>query len=189
MSGRTLLVGEGNLTFAEANVGLRRVEPRNLTATIYETKADAQKRDADTALRADRLEKQGVSVQYGVDATRLHEREPVVTYDSIVWMFPYPAGAGRARAGVAGAALLSAYFASAKKVLAPGGTVSVTLKEKRYVAMWNPVALAKAAGLKLRAREVFSVSDYPGYTHETTSAMAQKADVSGAAVTFVFEPA
>ncbi|MGM9463261.1 Rossmann-like fold-containing protein [Streptomyces murinus] len=181
-SGRVLLVGEGNLSFTEANLNLNRNVPSNVTATIYEKEEDVK--EESTLRRAEELRNRGVNVEYDVDATRLHARMPRVLYDNIIWMFPHPGGD---RQGVAtrGQALLSAFLPSASKVLAPGGRISVTLKSNWYVSRWRPREIGAAAGLALVAERSFQQSDYPGYYHETTAAGARPADIS-AGITFVF---
>ena len=181
-SGRVLLVGEGNLSFTEANLNLNRNVPSNVTSTIYEKEEDVK--EESTLRRAEELRNRGVNVEYGVDATRLHSRSPRVLYDNIIWMFPHPGGD---RQGVAtrGQALLSAFLPSASKVLAPGGRISVTLKSNWYVSRWRPREIGAAAGLALVAERPFQQGDYPGYYHETTAAGARPADIS-TGITFVF---
>jgi hypothetical protein len=183
-SGKTLLVGEGNLTFTEANVKLGRNFPGNVTATVYQKKD--QVRDPEAMARAGKLQEQGVTVEYGVDATQLPHGAEDPKYDSIIWMFPHPGGS-RQDAARAGAALLVAFFASAAKVLAPGGKISVTLRNQWYISRWRPVQAAEAAGLHLVGSDPlpFSQTDYPGYTHETTESGANEADVS-TGYTYVF---
>ena len=185
ISGKTLLVGEGNLTFAAANVRLGVVLPGDLTATVYEPK---QAKSAATQARGQQLAEQGVTVEYGVDATGLHVgAEQLPKYDTITWMFPHPGGP-RGEVAVRGAALLSAFFASAKQRLHPGGKITVTLRKAKrdwYVSRWKPEQLAIAAGLRLVAQRDFVEGDYPGYGHETTDKGASQADVSNGH-TFVF---
>ena len=107
ISGKTLLVGEGNLTFTESNIILGRVVPGDVTATVYEKK---EQKAPTTQARGERLQDQGVTVEYGVDATKLHEgAEAKPKFDTIVWMFPHPGGeraAGRRRGSAAPGGLL-----------------------------------------------------------------------------------
>ena len=177
ISGKTLLVGEGNLSFTSAIIALGINLPGNLTATVYEGRAQ---KDPETQARADRLQAEGVTVEFGVDATRLHETEGP-KYDSIVWMFPHPGGP-RAAAAARGADLLMRFFRSAAQRLAPGGRIIVTLRVAKqpdfYVSRWRPIEAAQAAGLSLVSRSDFAQEDYPGYGHETTDKGANRADVA-----------
>ncbi len=187
--GETLLVGEGNLTFTGSVVVLGLTLPGNITATVYEQK---EEKSQETRDRAQALSDQGVTVDFGVDATALHEgAEDKPKYDSIVWMFPHPGGP-RAQAASSGAALLARFFSSAATRLKPGGKIIVTLRVAKdpewYVSRWRPVEAAAAAGLTLVSRSDFSQGDYPGYTHETTDKGAKRADVSKG-FTFVFTKA
>ncbi|MFI7742535.1 Rossmann-like fold-containing protein [Kocuria rhizosphaericola] len=185
ISGKTLLVGEGNLTFTEANIIVGRALPGDITATVYEKK---EKKSASTRARAEKLEAQGVTVEFGVDATKLHEgAEEKPKFDTIVWMFPHPGGE-RAQAAAAGKALLAAFFASAATRLHPGGKITVTLRKAKrdwYISRWDPVGAAASAGLRLERRLDFEQRDYEGYTHETTEKGARTANVT-TGYTFVF---
>jgi hypothetical protein len=186
VSGKTLLVGEGNLTFTEANLVLGRNVPGNITATVYEKK---EEKSAATQQRAEKLAAQGVTVEFGVDAKKLHEgAEEKPKFNNIIWMFPHPGGP-RSGVAAAGAALLQAFFSSAAQRLAPGGKITVTLRVAKnpnwYVSRWEPVAAAAAAGLRLVSQTDFARDDYPGYGHETTDAGANPADVSRG-FTFIF---
>ena len=185
ISGKTLLVGEGNLTFTESNIILGRLVPGDVTATVYEKK---EQKAPTTQARGERLQDQGVTVEYGVDATKLHEgAEAKPKFDTIVWMFPHPGGE-RAQVVAAGQQLLAAFFASAVTRLNPGGRITVTLRKAKrdwYISRWDPVGSAAAAGLKLERRNDFEQGDYEGYTHETTDKGARKADIT-TGYTFVF---
>lgn len=186
MSGKALLVGEGNLTFTEANLDLGYNIPGNITATVYEKREEVK--DEATLARAEKLQQQGVTVEFGVDATKLHEdSDGKPKFDSIIWMFPHPGGA-RPQVATAGAALLLDFFKSAERRLRPGGKVAVTLRSDWYVRRWRPVEAAAAAGLKPVSEppsHQFEQIAYPGYTHETTDSGATKPDVSRGS-TFVF---
>ncbi|MDG9700677.1 Rossmann-like fold-containing protein [Streptomyces sp. DH37] len=182
MSGKVLLVGEGNLTFTEANLTLNRNLPSNLTATVYEKEEDVK--EAATLRRAQELRNKGVNVEYNVDATKLDARRPRILYDNIVWMFPHPGGS-RAHVTSRGQELLRNFLSSAQKVLAPGGRISVTLKSDWYVKRWKPGSIGKGVGLRLVEERPFSQGEYPGYSHERTASGARPADVSSG-ITFIF---
>ncbi|MEV4143727.1 Rossmann-like fold-containing protein [Amycolatopsis sp. NPDC049691] len=188
ISGKTLLVGEGNLSFTEANLILGRILPGDVTATIYEKK---EEKSEETRQRAERLQAQGVTVEFGVDATRLHEdADKKPKFDNIIWMFPHPGGRFSERHLVAakGATLLRLFFSSAAQRLNPNGKVTVTLRVAKdpewYIARFKPVEAAQAAGLRLVSGQGFSQADYPDYTHETTEG-GESPDVSRGH-TFIF---
>jgi len=186
VEGKALLVGEGNLTFTGSIIVLGINIPGNLTATVYEREDE---KSEETRQRAGRLRQQGVTVEFGVDATRLHEGPTAGRrYDTIVWMFPHPGGR-RADVASRGAALLTEFFQSAARHLNPEGRIVVTLRlaaqPNWYVNRWRPVEAAAAAGLRCVSRDSFGQEDYPGYTHETTDKGANRADVTRG-YTFVF---
>jgi hypothetical protein len=144
--------------------------------------------DPATLARAEKLQQQGVTVEFGVDAKRLHEEAGDTKYDSIIWLFPHPGGP-RSQTATRGAALLAAFFTSAVQRLSPSGKISVTLRVAKnptwYISRWRPVESAAAAGLRLVSQSGFDQAQYPGYTHETTDPGANRADVAQG-VTFVF---
>src|SRR4051812_23304121 len=90
--GRTLLVGEGNLSFGRSLARKRRIDPKNLVVTTYE---------AETALsptaraNAQYLRSRGATVLHGVDGTDLAATFGKDTkFDRIVWNFPFREAGG-----------------------------------------------------------------------------------------------
>lgn len=104
-----------------------------------------------------------VTVRHGIDATKIGFSAGLgggcrrSRWDSIVWNFPYPAGAGSAGTHSAAVCsqLLSDFFASAKACLKPAGRVYVTtLNRQKAVGLpvtpdWNIEIMASEAGLEL----------------------------------------
>lgn len=185
-TGKVLLVGEGNLSFTETNLKLGIALPGQVTATVYKKRHEVT--DPATLRRAGQLASAQVTVEFGVDATKLHEgAEDKPKFDTIIWMFPHPGGE---RAGATGRAraMLSVFFTSARTRLNAGGKIIVALrvgKRNYYERQWKPEKLANDAGLRLVSKTGFDPEGYRGYTHETTEAGAATVDVS-LATTYIF---
>jgi hypothetical protein len=192
LSGRTLLLGEGNFTFTESAVTLGINVPGNIRATEYKKREDVTQ-DQNIAARVEKLEAAGVTVEFGVDGTTLDERYKDSIFETIAWMFPHPGG-DRPTAATRGRIMLAQFFASAKKRLGPGGRVIITLRASEwYIQRWRPVQAAASVGLQQVGGDGeptthptdFNREDYPGYTHETTESGASKPDAQRG-WTFIF---
>ncbi len=66
------------------------------------------------------------------------------------------------------AELLVEFFKSAVPLLAPGGTIVVTIFEGEPYELWNIKDLARHVGLKVGRSFKFQSAAYPGYKHART---------------------
>lgn len=64
--------------------------------------------------------------------------------------------------------LLVAFFKSATPLLAPGGSIVLTLFEGEPYELWNVRDLARHIGLKVGRSFKFQADAYPGYEHART---------------------
>ncbi|MFI5743829.1 class I SAM-dependent methyltransferase, partial [Streptomyces anulatus] len=192
MSGKTLILGEGNFTFTESAVNLNLNVPGNIRATEYKER-EAVTENSEIAARVERLEQAGVTVEFGVDARTLEEKYKSITFSTIIWMFPHPGG-DRPTAATRGREMLNTFFQNAKHRLAPGGKIVITLRASNwYIQRWRPAQSARLAGLtqvdgdgEATSEPMnFNRSSYPGYTHETTESGAAKPDAEQG-WTFIF---
>ncbi|KAI0830819.1 hypothetical protein BC628DRAFT_1355741 [Trametes gibbosa] len=95
-----LLIGEGNFSFARALAFdaprvLEFLPPSNITATAYDCEEDCYTKYPDARGIVAALRDKGVTVAFGVDATKLEKCSALKgrTFDRIVWNFPH-AGKG-----------------------------------------------------------------------------------------------
>jgi 25S rRNA (uracil2634-N3)-methyltransferase len=72
--------------------------------------------------------------------------------------------------------LLVSFFQHTLPVLAPGGTVIITLFEGEPYTLWNPRDLARHAGLQVEKSFRFQASAYPGYHHARTLGVVRAKD-------------
>ena len=93
---KILLIGEGNFSFAYALAvnppsQLQHLPPQNITATAYDSEEECLAKYPDARKKIDALRAKGVSVLFGVDATKLEKvsRLKGKRWDKVVWNFPH----------------------------------------------------------------------------------------------------
>ena len=184
IEGRILLVGEGNLSFAQSLASQEGRSPASITATDLTPEEQA---DADALKRARALRQRGVTVEFGVDATKLGENVPasVELFDYIVWNFPHSGGPRREWAR-RNRQILQAFFASARSRITKGGRIVMTLANGMPYSAWGIKGLAEAEGYKLVDERPFDFTEYPGYQHRQTN-RELSANFPRGATTYVFE--
>jgi hypothetical protein len=84
--GRTLLVGEGNLSFTVSLAVMSGVSPSRLIATTFENKEELS---FDAIVNAEVLRRKGVTVLHGVDGSSLASVFGSWRFDTIVFQFPH----------------------------------------------------------------------------------------------------
>ncbi|KAI9799684.1 MAG: hypothetical protein M1825_004419 [Sarcosagium campestre] len=189
-----LLIGEGDFSFAASLHTSHACI--NLTATTLLTHEGAVSQHPLAAQHIATLERGDQRVLYEVDAVRLDRRREVRLgrgkWDCIAWNFPHTGGKSTDvnRQVRANQELLVGFFKAALPLLAPQGTVVVTLFVGEPYELWNVRDLARHAGLRVGRSFDFNPALYPGYAHVRTSgkdpAGAWKADERRAR-SFVFE--
>ena len=93
---KILLIGEGNFSFAYALAvnppsQLQHLPPQSITATAYDTEEECLAKYADVQEKIDALKSKGVSILFGVDATKLEKVSQLKgkRWDKVVWNFPH----------------------------------------------------------------------------------------------------
>eukprot|EP00667_Euglena_gracilis_P001854 EG_transcript_1854 len=151
--GPVLLVGEGNFSFAAA-LALLLGSGRGIVATTSDAEEQARLRHG--RRHAHQCRCLGVRLEYEVDPTRLAASPEVaeVQYRFIVFHFPQLPRLAHdpeeADVSVEGHQyLLSAFFVNAKRLLAPGGEVHVTVRDTATCQNWRVLRVAARRGLEL----------------------------------------
>lgn len=173
--GSVLLVGEGNLSFTQSLTRKKRIDPRSLTATIFEKHSALA---TETVLRANKLKQLGVNVLHGVNAARLSDSLGLRNFYTIIFQFPHTGSREPINGRNPNFVLLCQFLKSAKHHLHSNGKVLVTLvNSPHYQGAFQCEEAAKKAGFKLPDVYPFDPADFPGYehsmTHEDGSALEQ----------------
>jgi 25S rRNA (uracil2634-N3)-methyltransferase len=185
----TLLVGDGDFSFACALCRLFSGDASRLVATTFDEEGDLDGKYQSWRAAAAEIAAAGGLVAHGIDATdlpgslkalrRLLSKEASdgllpPLFDRVVFNFPHRGEGVKDQAASVRShqELLLRFFASALPCLAPGGEVLVTLKAGLPYTLWNVCKLASAGSgnaLMLRTALPFEASAFPGYEHRRTS--------------------
>ena len=179
-TGRVLLIGEGDFSFARSVVEQGQSPPRTMVASSYENPPISG-----AASNTEVLQRRGVRVEPGLDARRLHERVDLGEFDLIVWNFPYQPSS-RTDSTEVHQALLQSFFGSARSRLSSGGRVVVTLKNDFPYNTWKIEEQARSQGFRLVDTPAFNLADYPGYVPSQTKTNAP-IPLDAGATHYVFE--
>jgi len=172
---RTLLVGEGNFSFARALCRVLK-SGANVFATAYDGEALLNKKYSDCKeIRAEIEGQLGGTTLFSVDGTRLHKiREFRRAFHTVSFNFPH-LGSGEAdveKSVIAHRKLLAGFFKSAYKCLNKDqdAQIIVALKSGEPYKSWKIVQTARLAvpEMELRSVVIFCPSAWPGYEHRRT---------------------
>ena len=177
---RILLVGEGDFSFSRALLSAHGCA--HMVATGYDSLPTLRSKYPQAASNTAALEaEESCIVRYGVDATKLGR--PGVAegagggksvkkggFDRAVFNFPHVGGLTKDvnRQVRHNQELLVGFFKAALPLLAPSGSIVVTVFEGEPYELWNVRDLARHVGLKVERSFKFQASAYPGYQHART---------------------
>lgn len=164
--GRTLLVGEGNVSFALALAKNSRVSANRLVASVYQ-RWDELTDDAISNM--DDLKSLGATVLSGVDATALQASLGSWLFDTIVFQFPHTGSREPVNGHNPNFILVSNFLKSAASQLRVGGQVLITAVDStHYQGAFQFDEAAKIAGFLPPESYPFDPDAFPGYEHTMT---------------------
>eukprot|EP00658_Telonema_sp_P-2_P085947 TRINITY_DN9916_c0_g1_i2.p1 TRINITY_DN9916_c0_g1~~TRINITY_DN9916_c0_g1_i2.p1 ORF type:complete len:267 (+),score=30.42 TRINITY_DN9916_c0_g1_i2:188-988(+) len=166
-----LVLGDGDFSFSRGLVG-HRGTGTGVLATAFDSEALVKKKYRKFAECQAKLEAAGASLEFGVDATRLHKSLGKRCFDRIVFNFPH---SGKQRVHI-NRMLIHDFLKSAKQHLNPAGQIHVTLLDKPPYSNWQLEESAVSLELHLFDKLGFRFKDFPGYSHVTTLADAEEVD-------------
>lgn len=181
--GDTLLVGEGDFSFAKSLAKQTVPKSRSqIIATCYEPLFLQVTEKKQPNIQA--LQEMGVTVRGGVDATALSQTIAERDFETIIWNFPHTGS----RSISEHRRLLARFFSSCGQLIQPQGTVYVTLKHSKYYRGWRIEQQAAKHGFEVVDTTVLKFDDfykaYPDYVPLTTK---QETRIPGDyAITYLF---
>ncbi|CAD0087094.1 unnamed protein product [Aureobasidium vineae] len=144
---RILVIGDGDLSFSRSLVDTHGCAA--LLATTYDSAAELLEKYPQAQENKDAIEAEEQRVLHGVDATKLGQKEvkkQAGGWERVLFNFPH----------------------AVAPLLAPHGTVIVTLFEGEPYTLWNIRDLARHSGLEVQRSFRFQADAYPGYAHART---------------------
>ncbi|CAD0109977.1 unnamed protein product [Aureobasidium uvarum] len=144
---RILVIGDGDLSFSRSLVDAHGCAA--LLATTYDSAAELLEKYPQAQENKDAIEAEEQRVLHGVDATKLGQREvkkQAGGWERVLFNFPH----------------------AVAPLLAPHGTVIITLFEGEPYTLWNIRDLARHSGLEVQRSFRFQADAYPGYAHART---------------------
>lgn len=174
-----LLIGEGDLSFTLSL--LLDHGCASLTATTYDSLPALLEKNPHAAEHIKQITSEDQTILHDVDATKLSSNKDLrkkAPFNSIFFNFPHTGGLSTDvnRQVRANQLLLSEFFKSSLRLLAPSGSILVTLFESEPYTLWNIRDLARDAGLLVKRSWKFEREAYPLYKHARTAGVIKGKD-------------
>jgi 25S rRNA (uracil2634-N3)-methyltransferase len=164
--GKTLFVGEGNLSFALSIATLPDVISSNMIVTAYEEGKDIPDQSKENV---ELLRKLGVVVQFGVDATHL-EQYRNIKFKTIIFQFPHTGSREPLYGHNPNFVLIRRFLKSAKEYLEQDGQIIIsTVDNPHYRGAFRLEEAAKETGYNRPDIFDFDPEQFAGYSHINTN--------------------
>lgn len=161
--GKTLLVGEGNFSFALSLTKMARISPAGLTATSLEDESDLMPL---ARRNAEELRTRRARILHGVDATDLASTFGRELFDNIIFQFPNVASREPIRRRNPNFVLVRDFLKSASFQLARNGQVLISaVDSSHYRGAFQFEEAAEMAGFLPPEVHPFDPDRFPGYEH------------------------
>ncbi|PZP85945.1 MAG: hypothetical protein DI582_04425 [Azospirillum brasilense] len=165
--GKSLFVGEGNLSFALSLAKRPKVLPQQMTVTIHESKEDLSDLAHENAKVLTGL---GARVLYGIDATKLHAVFSHQLFSTVIFQFPHTGTRDAIRGRTANFVLIKGFLESARQILARRGQVIIsTVDNPHYRGSFQFFEAAEKTGFMPPTIHRFDPNAFPGYEHTMTN--------------------
>jgi hypothetical protein len=185
-TGKILLVGDGNLSFAYSLMSKPKLNPKNITATIFEKQLEISD---ETSNNASKLRSKGFRVLYGVDAGKLGAIFGQEKFESIIFQFPHAGSREPINGHNPNYILIKKFLKSAKKQLAATGSILISAVDTpHYHGAFHFEQAAEETGFQPPEIYKFDPSDFQGYTHTMTHQDGSVLDEHNSFATWIFKP-
>lgn len=182
--GRTLLVGEGNLSFALSLAEMPGIMPSKLIATTFENKEELS---PDAITNAEALRRMGVTVLHGVDASNLTSVFGLWRFDTIVFQFPHAGSREDVGGRNPNFILVRDFLISAAAQLQRSGKVLISAVDSpHYRGAFQFDEAADITGFAPPESYPFDPSAFPEYEHTMTHQSGSAMDHHDEFSTWVF---
>jgi hypothetical protein len=185
--GKTLFVGEGNLSFTLSLISRNNINPRNITATTFE---NASELSGAAQTNMANLKRGGANIINGVDATNLKNHFGMAKFDNIIFQFPHTASREAVDGHNPNFILVRDFLISASQQLSPGGQIIISAVDSpHYRGAFQFTAAATAAGFSPPSVYEFDPRAFAGYEHTMTHQAGNALDNHDKFSSFVFRKA
>ncbi|MEZ5690744.1 MAG: class I SAM-dependent methyltransferase [Rickettsiales bacterium] len=164
--GKTLLVGEGNLSFALSLARKQSINPAFITATTFE-KVNELSQDAKD--NAKKLRILGAEVLHGINASKIADIFSDKRFETIIFQFPHAGSREPIDDHNPNFILVSNFLNNAARLLVNDGAVLISAVDSpHYHGAFQFEDAAKEAGFAKPTIYPFEPSDFIGYEHTMT---------------------
>lgn len=183
-SGRTLLVGEGNLSFALTLAKHPSINARKIIASTFEGNNNLSE---EALANAEKLKTLGTLALHNVDATKLSSAFGSWKFDTIIFQFPHTGSREPIDGHNPNFILVRDFLLSAAKQLSSGGVALISaIDSPHYRGAFQFEEAAKIAGFLPPKNYPFDSEDFPEYSHTMTNEDESALDTRDNLRTWVF---
>ncbi len=164
-NGKSLLVGEGNLSFS-LSLALKLKNNHNIIASTFENHDELTDLTKDNAKHLSEL---GVNVMHGIDATKLDHSFKNIKFNKIIFQFPNAGSREPIDGQNPNYVLVKEFLEKAYLNLATLGSIIITCVDNDYYNnIFKLEELASVLGFDKPAKYKFDPENYPEYQHTMT---------------------
>ncbi|KAJ3123353.1 hypothetical protein HK098_001995 [Nowakowskiella sp. JEL0407] len=179
--GLTLLVGEGNFSFAKA-LAMKLQTGENIIATCLDNEEEVLLKYPDASEHIQEFQEMGGTVFYSVDATKLHNNRKLKSkkFSRIIFNFPHVGMKDMHRNILLNKSLIQQFFQSTLH-FPSHPKIFITLKEGSPYDQWDVKKIAKEYGYVCETSVKFDPVEMgvEGYTHRRTVGFEEGLSKSG----------
>lgn len=164
--GETLLVGEGNLSFATSLARKQSINPAFITATTFEKVIEISE---DAKNNTEKLRLLGAEVLHGIDANKIADIFSGRRFETIIFQFPHAGSREPINGHNPNFILVRNFLKNAVRLLVNDGAVLISAVDSpHYHGAFQFEDAAKEAGFDKPSIYPFEPSDFIGYEHTMT---------------------